>query len=296
MAKMHFVQNHLIETASSSTGSMLIWDTGEYSILPYHDNQKRHQTDHELSDSSADENYNQPSTISESEKLHQAFKNVSPPYVMVFFPCRNNQHLEKRKIRLRLHGTRLPPNYTLSMRLLTSNNRHEQPKKPVRKRRRRDDDPKRPHHRQRATTPQTSSEEEESVQDDHSGDSIIAESIIITTNQNYSEIEEQEDEQVRLTNAYPGATNSINSIHQRRWYLSMDRHASGFMPLTDSDGAREWVRRQDENGKLLGFEPFFVRGRDHERSVVTGRTADDVMEDEGVEGFTGRKGWRAMVE
>ncbi|KAL8841087.1 MAG: hypothetical protein Q9176_003428 [Flavoplaca citrina] len=276
MAKMYVIQNHLIETASSSTGSMLIWDTGEYSVLPYHADQKLHQTDNELSDSSAYENYKQPSTISDSEKLHQAFKN--------------------RKIRLRLHGTRLPPKYTLSMRLLTFNNRHEQPKKPVRKRRRRNDDPKSPYHTQRAETPKMSSEEEESVQEDHSGNLSILENTTITTNQHYSEIEEQEDEQVHLTNAYPGATNSINSIHQRRWYLSMDRHASGFMPLTDSDGAREWVRRRDEDGRLLGFEPFFVRGRDHERSVVTGRTADEVMEDEGVDGFTGRKGWRAVLE
>ena len=80
MAKLHGIQNYLIETASSSTGSMLIWDTGEYSILPYHADQKRHRTDHELSDSSADEYYNQPSRIIESQKLHQAFKNVSPPF------------------------------------------------------------------------------------------------------------------------------------------------------------------------------------------------------------------------
>ncbi|KAL8891557.1 MAG: hypothetical protein Q9215_001421 [Flavoplaca cf. flavocitrina] len=276
MAKMHIVQNHLIETASSSTGSMLIWDTGEYSILPYHSDQKRHQTDNGLSNSSAYENYKQPSTISDSEKLHQAFKN--------------------RKIRIRLHGTRLPPNYTLSMRLLASSNRHEQPKKPVRKRRRRDDDLKSPHHHQRATTPITLSEEEVSVQDDHSGNNTLLENTNITTKQSYSEIEEQEDEQVRLTNAYPGAINSIDSIHQRRWYLSMDRHASGFMPLNDSDGAREWVMRRDEDGRLLGFEPFFVRGRNYERSVVTGRTADEVIEDEGVDGFTGRKGWRAVLE
>ncbi|KAL8865106.1 MAG: hypothetical protein Q9198_009476 [Flavoplaca austrocitrina] len=215
---------------------------------------------------------------------------------MIFLPCQNNQHLEKRKIRIHLHNTHLPPNYTLSMRLLASSNRHEQPKKPVRKRRRRDDDLKSPHHHQRATTPITLSEEEVSVQDDHSGNNTLLENTNITTKQSYSEIEEQEDEQVRLTNAYPGAINSIDSIHQRRWYLSMDRHASGFMPLNDSDGAREWVMRRDEDGRLLGFEPFFVRGRNYERSVVTGRTADEVIEDEGVDGFTGRKGWRAVLE
>jgi hypothetical protein len=46
----------------------------------------------------------------------------------------------------------------------------------------------------------------------------------------------------------------------------------------------------------LGFEPFFVRGREVERSVVTGRLAGEVLRDEGVEGFVGRRGWRAVLE
>ncbi|KAL2050680.1 hypothetical protein ABVK25_009066 [Lepraria finkii] len=113
------------------------------------------------------------------------------------------------------------------------------------------------------------------------------------------EIEEREDEEVRRTNAYPGATNSIGSVHQRRWYLSMDRYASGFRPRRREEGSkgdrREWVRRWEE-GKLLGFEPFFVMGREVERSVFTGRTADEVMADEGVSSFVGRKGWRPVTE
>ena len=56
------------------------------------------------------------------------------------------------------------------------------------------------------------------------------------------------------------------------------------------------MRRRDEDGRLLGFEPFFVRGRDVERSVVTGRTGGEVLADEGVEGFVGKKGWRGVVE
>lgn len=113
------------------------------------------------------------------------------------------------------------------------------------------------------------------------------------------EIAEQEDEEVRLTNAYPGATNNIGSIHQRRWYLSMDRYASGFCPLPienrSQGGRRMWTRRR-EGKMLLGFEPFFVMGRELERSVVTGRTADELMADEGVQGFVGRKGWRPVTE
>ncbi|KAI4284371.1 MAG: hypothetical protein L6R38_001477 [Xanthoria sp. 2 TBL-2021] len=252
---------------------MLIWDTGEYTILPYHSDQKK-QTDDELSTSSSNETH-QPSTTSESSKLHQAFKT--------------------RKIRLRLHGTRLPKNYTLSLRLPPSNNRHSQPKPPVRKRRR--GDPSSPYLR-RADTPETS-DEEDVIQDYHSSGTTTTtlNATTPTTAQLDRSIEEQEqsDEQIRLSNAYPGATNSIHSIHQRKWYLSMDRHACGFMPVDQGDGARRWVRR-DEDGRLLGFEPFFVRGRDHERSVVTGRTAEEVMVDEGVEGFEGRKGWRAVLE
>ena len=45
-----------------------------------------------------------------------------------------------------------------------------------------------------------------------------------------------------------------------------------------------------------GFETFFVRGRDVERSVVTGRSADEVLADEGVQGYVARKGWTAVLE
>ena len=81
----------------------------------------------------------------------------------------------------------------------------------------------------------------------------------------------------------------------------MDRYASGFRPLPrehgSTGGRREWVRRWDDDGKLAGFEAFFVRGKDVERSVVTGRRAEDVMADEGVGGgWVGRRGWRAVVE
>ena len=190
----------------------------------------------------------------------------------------------KRKIRIRLHGTRLPSNYTLTIRLLTANNRHEQPKKPSRKRRRKNPESQNHH------TPGTpeASDVEEDVDSGHTTRDTNATAY-------ECELEEQEDEQVRLTNAYPGAINSINSIHQRRWLLSMDRQASGFRPQVKDDGTKAWVRRE-EGGKLLGFQPFYVRGRDHERSIVTGRTADKVMEDEGIKGFTGRKGWNAVLE
>ena len=111
------------------------------------------------------------------------------------------------------------------------------------------------------------------------------------------ELQELEDEEVRLTNAYPGASNTINSIHQRQWYIMLDRASSGFAPKREKQtGSKVWIRQRGEYGALLGFEPFFVRGRDVERSVVTRRTADEVIRDEGVRGFVGRKGWRPVLE
>ncbi len=109
------------------------------------------------------------------------------------------------------------------------------------------------------------------------------------------EIAEQEDVEVRLTNAYLGASNTIGSIHQRSWHLILDKPSSGFVRQIYGEGKKTWVRRW-QNGRLLGFESFFVRGREHERSVVTGRLADQVMADEGVEGYRMRKGWKAVME
>ena len=120
------------------------------------------------------------------------------------------------------------------------------------------------------------------------------------------EVRDDEDETIRKTNAYPGARNIIGSIHQRRWFLSMDRVASGFQRVTDGEEERRWVRRRnDEDGldqddvrdiRVEDQGAFIVRGRDVERSILTGRNADEVMRDEGVQGFVGRKGWRAVVE
>ncbi|MBE7182126.1 MAG: hypothetical protein INR71_13145, partial [Terriglobus roseus] len=82
-------------------------------------------------------------------------------------------------------------------------------------------------------------------------------------------------------------------IHQRQWFLSLDRRSSGFVP-TKGGGGR-WVRGWT-GGRERGFEPFYVRGVDVERSVVTGRSSAEVMRDEGVEGFRPRKMWRPVLE
>lgn len=46
----------------------------------------------------------------------------------------------------------------------------------------------------------------------------------------------------------------------------------------------------------MAFKPFYVRGPEMERSVVTGRSGKDVLEDEEVQGFIPRRGWRAVLE
>lgn len=102
--------------------------------------------------------------------------------------------------------------------------------------------------------------------------------------------DDEEDARMRGDNAYPGATNSIGSVHQRRWYLSLDKRNSGFVKA-GGDGI--W-RRGD--GDVGGFEAFFVRGPEVERSLVTGRLSEEVMKDEGVEGFVARKMWRPVLE
>jgi len=92
----------------------------------------------------------------------------------------------------------------------------------------------------------------------------------------------EEDAQIRTTNAYPGSTNDIGSIHQRHWFLQLDPQSSSFVLKNRGDGRGDWI---------TGSEPFIVCDRDHERSVVTGRLAREVESDEG---FGGRRGWTSI--
>lgn len=71
-------QNHLIETASASTGSLLIWDTGEYEVLPWREKRDK-ETDDELSDCSIEDTDIKPK-LSDNEKLHMAFQHVRPQF------------------------------------------------------------------------------------------------------------------------------------------------------------------------------------------------------------------------
>lgn len=352
--RVHNLWNHLIETASHETGTMLLWDTGEYEVLPYEDSKAASSRDHttttDESDTDADKN-TRWNPDSEPQKLHRDF--------------------QKRKIKLRLHGTRLPTNYTLKLRLTRENDRIVQPDAPSFKRRRKNNNANTSSAstRTRRSQPErleTSSDSSETApqspvveQGDRSNDILSISSShnpsspasstddgatepaskrarissptstrrnvsslvrtaspptrpnrFVSSTQAQSQSQSQfqsharpesppspsskSDTQIQVENAYPGARNTISSIHQRRWYLSLDRAASGFQPTnTVAFGRRVWERGPASES---GFEPFYVRGRDVETSVVTGRTAADVAKDEGVEGFKPRRGWRGIED
>jgi hypothetical protein len=127
--------------------------------------------------------------------------------------------------------------------------------------------------------------------------------------------QEEEDAQVRLNNAYVGASNTIGSVYQRRWYLSLDRRACGFIvkrrhgrsvweqqplppePSTDSapKDLSDSKAKPGGSSYRLSF-PFYVRGPQFEQSVVTGRLGEEVLRDEGVTTFVPRKGWTPVMK
>jgi hypothetical protein len=106
------------------------------------------------------------------------------------------------------------------------------------------------------------------------------------------------DIEIQRNNAYPGSSNTIGSVHQRRWYLSLDRESSGFEPTTaigNKTLARSRKKTWTRNAVGGGFDPFYVHGPEAERSVVTARLGRDVLDDEGVEEFVPRRGWRPVL-
>jgi hypothetical protein len=254
--RVHNLWNNLIESASLKTGSLLIWDTGTYSVLPRHPDKKEMpspQTTDDESDVDVKEYGQLGNGEHENEKLIQAFKS--------------------HHIRLRLHGTRLPKNYTITLRLPSNNDVSKGPAARRRKRR-----PVVPRSRKLSNTPESDS-------DSNSNSDPNPQSTPLDT-------DSEEDTLTRHHNAYPGSHNTISSIHQRRWFVLLDRRSSGF--VIDESGT--WVRRRLQDGEVAGgFERFVVRGRDWERSVVTGRLAAEVQSDEGCREFVGRGGWVGIV-
>jgi hypothetical protein len=262
--RIHSLWNHLIETASPETGSLLIWDTGTYTILP---RRSKHapRADPSSQDSSASEGRTQ------QELLEEAFHN--------------------RKIRIQLHGAKLPETYVLNMRLTRmedAEGRAKSRRGPSRKRR-----------RIRLAEPETSSESDHQTDEEEEDSVVVRGKEIKGSNASArdTELQELEDAEVRRTNAYPGASNSIGSIHQRKWYLSLDREACGLQERREA-GKTTWQipcvpepTCQTGNAMQRLRFPFHVRGVEHERSAVTARTGEDIMRDEGVGKFARRKGW-----
>ncbi|KAI0877205.1 DNA polymerase ligase-domain-containing protein [Hypoxylon argillaceum] len=321
--RIHCLWNHLIETGSHATGSLLIWDTGTYTVLP---TQPKHLQDNSQSSTDEDDCLPQPT---EQQKLHEAFA--------------------ARRIRLQLHGTRLPSPYVLNLRLTREEDaagRARSTRVPKTRRRRgapsaisaqitrssskgkkapkpttsSDSEPESTPSPSRAHTGKKQQGERPGSVGEDDTDIVFApaeeakegDNAISATER---ELRELEDEEVRRTNAYPGATNSIGSVHQRRWYLSLDREASGLVKRR-REGRTVWestdghsvatvgghqmgegtTATDDEGDTARLTYPFYVRGVEHERSVITGRLGSEVLKDEGVIGYVGRKGWQAILK
>ncbi|KAI1815539.1 hypothetical protein GGS20DRAFT_327086 [Poronia punctata] len=269
--RIHCLWNHLVETASHSTGSLIIWDTGTYTILPPPPPLPRKE------DSQGEEE-EENSPLTEQEKLHRAFTN--------------------RKIRLRLHGSRLPSPYVLNLRLTRQEDAAGRARVPSkrRQRRRRRGGQGAPRVRDLETDDEEEEEEEDIVRAPAETETGRETETLSAMER---ELRELEDEKVRQTNAYPGATNSIGSVYQRRWYLSLDREMCGFVKRR-REGRVVWERTGSSNnpqepGERLDY-PFYVRGVEFERSVVTGRLGSEVLRDEGVVGYIRRKGWQAITK
>lgn len=263
----------------------MIWDTGTYSILP-----RRSKYAPALdpdSGSSDDEALSSSSPTTQQSLLHAAF--------------------QTRKIKICLHGTKLPDPYVVYIRLTRTEDaagraKATRVKKPARRRRRTGKSAE-------AKLAETSSSET-GEEANHDADTVPAtHSQALQQDAAVSALEKElrklEDDEVRSTNAYKGATNSIGSIHQRKWYLSLERDLSGFVPKKTESNRTMWQpkpsaaaergERIESDSKTRLSYPFHVRGRDFERSVITGRLGADILRDEGVDGHVPRMGWKPVV-
>lgn len=289
--RVHCLWNHLVETAGAETGSLLIWDMGEYEVLPPPQPLSRRTGQQQQSSDSEDEEEEEEDrgegeeSMTQQQKLARAFA--------------------ARKIRLRLKGTRLPRGYTVYLRLTRVEDAAGRAKAAAgpkgRRKRRRQAGKKTTAN----TGPDTSdSDDTEMVQraeeEEEYNDVSRGQQNTEGVSEMERELRELEDEHVRRTNAYPGAENTIGSVHQRKWFLSLDREACGFV-RSRRDGRVWWDKKhigeeQEEEDDSIRLQwPFYVLGPDHERSVVTGRLGEDVLRNEGVEGFVRRKGWKPVL-
>ena len=300
--RVHTLWNHLVETGSRATGSLLVWDTGTYRVLrrrskhaPAADPESAGEEEDDDDDDEQEEN--QQGRTTEQEKLHAAFAS--------------------RKIRLRLDGARLPRPYVLNLRITKKEDALGRSRAlrdasraggPPRKRRRKGQEEK-----QRPLETSSSGSSSGGADSDATDSEMEPEPMAAAdatmapggseNGEKLSEMEKElreiEDDEVRRTNAYPGASNTIGSVYQRRWYLSLDRINSGFVRRRRK-GEVAWehdqsppVREEQEPGRLS--YPFYVRGPEHERSIVSGRLGREVLRDEGITDYVGRKGWQPVL-
>ncbi|KAJ4394110.1 hypothetical protein N0V93_003327 [Gnomoniopsis smithogilvyi] len=292
--RVHCLWNHLVETAGRETGSLIVWDTGEYEVLlpprrgaaarrgrPPPPSLLPSDSEESEADEESEVSGGRWAELTQQQKLARAFAS--------------------RKIRLKLNGTRLPRAYVLNIRLTHDEDVAGRAKaarsgKKPRRRRRAQAKPA-----PKSTGPDTSDSDSSSIEEgpeEEYNDGATGQSAAGLSEMD-KELRELEDEEVRRTNAYVGAVNTIGSVHQRKWYLSLEREACGFVKGR-RDGKVWWERKDegqeaaDGDGNRLKW-PFYVRGPEYERSVVTGRLGKDVLKDEGVVGYVGRKGWRPIL-
>ncbi|KAK7518886.1 DNA polymerase ligase-domain-containing protein [Phyllosticta citriasiana] len=300
--RVHCLWNHLIESASHATGSLLIWDTGEYEVLD-----RPSPTAGDETDSSTSSSDDLESTRAEAAQQPQNERLIDA--------------FQKSRITLRLHGTRLPPNYTINMWLPSANRNPRGAKKnrptqqTIRRRRlRRSNRHTTLHHHENSTRTSTSmprppppSIDPDSDSSDSSDPGALAADQEDADEEALNKCDDDDDGEeaaaaIRAANAYTGATNSIGSVQSRQWYVSLNKALSG-LPFPSSTSscslspAKSTKKRNDEEwGWRDAGGAFLVHGPEIERSVVTGRLAADVMADEGVAaGFVPRRGWRAIL-
>jgi hypothetical protein len=295
--RVHTLESHATEGASRDGGALLVWDVGTYKILERRSKHAPAQGSSE-EDEDGDSNDNgssskQKAPPTEQRRLAAAFAN--------------------RKIRLRLDGARLPRPYVVNLRLTKAEDASGRAKSrwsadrasaskamPRRTRAGR---------ATRAPTPGSSFEsrggegEDTSPCPDSQTEAVLG---LEGAQQDGVEVEEE----IRRTNAYPGASNTIGSVHQRRWYLSLDRAASGFVARSHKalqanrsktvwdpvDGKSVSNADIDDGREHRMSWPFYARGPEHDRSLITDRLAADVFRNDNVEGFVRRKGWEPVLK
>lgn len=195
---------------------------------------------------------------------------------------------QQRKIRLRLQGTRLPKDYTVLLRM----DKKTDFARPIR------NGPKR---RRRTARSSQQPPQPSSTSNSDADDTVEAVDPQVSEKLHGDHSGNEMDVDIQKNNAYPGSSNTIGSIHQRKWYLSLARENSGFERSNVSSGyenstskQRVWKRKPTRDG-ALGFDVFYVRGPEIERSIVTSRRGQDVLHDEEVADFQPRKGWKAIL-